>query len=114
MNLSAIFSAWVERFSPALRYRAVVVSRTLAAGAGGYALAAVSAAFIAQIMVLLGMVRNEATTGATMLAFIIQMVAVLWVFGCASAKRAWLGVLASTAIVGGLAWMLATLGGLAV
>jgi len=114
MNLSTIFSTWVERFPPTLRYRAVVASRALAAGAGGYALAAVSAAFLAQIMVLLGMVRNEATMGATMLAFIIQMVAVLWVFGCASAKRAWLGMLVPTAVVGGLAWMLATLGGLAI
>jgi len=103
-----------ERFSPALRYRARVAWRVLAAGAAGYALAAASAAFLAQIMVLLGMVRNEATLGATMLAFIIQMVAVLWAFHCTSAKRAWLGLLLPTAVISAAVWALATLGGMAI
>jgi len=114
MNFCALTERLRERFSPNLRYRARVFSRVLAAGAGGYALAAASAAFIAQIMVLLGMVRNEATLGATMLAFIIQMVAVLWVFHCTSAKRAWLGMLVPAALLSVLVWALATLGGMAI
>jgi len=94
--------------SPRWRYRAAVLSRTLAATAGGYVLAAAGSMLCAQVMVLwLGVARTSAVTGATMLAFIIHLIAVLWVFGCASARRAWLGVGIPALVVGILAWWLA-------
>jgi len=90
------------------RYRAAVLSRTLAAAAGGYVLAASGSMLIAQIMVIwLGVARTSAVTGAVMLAFIIHLIAVLWVFACASAWRAWLGVGIPALAVSLLAWWLA-------
>jgi|GEM_PF-381575 len=90
------------------RYRIAVLSRTLAAAAGGYVLAASGSMLAAQIMVIwLGVARTSAVTGATMLAFIIHLIAVLWVFACTSAWRAWLGLGIPALAVSLLAWWLA-------
>jgi len=92
--------------SPLWRYRANVASRTLVAVAGGYLLAAGSAALVAQMLFKLGMVRNDAALGGSMLAFILQAIAFMWAFGCTSIQRAWLGILPAAIVISALAWFL--------
>jgi len=96
------------------RYRANVASRAVVAVVGGYLLAAGSAAFGAQMLVKFEVARNDAALGGTMLGFILQAVAFMWAFGCATAQRAWLGVMPLAVIVSVAAWWLATEGGMAI
>jgi len=89
------------------RYRWAVASRALAAIGGGYALAAVFAAGAGLALARAGMERGSAAQLATMLAFVVQATAALWAFGCASTRRAWLGIGMPALLLGALAWMLA-------
>lgn len=89
------------------RYRWAVVSRALAAVAGGYGLsAAFAAAFGLACAHWCGMGKADAVTLSTMLSFVVFAVAVLWAFACRSAWRAWLGIalpaLMMLALVGAL------------
>jgi len=93
--------------SPLWRYRAHVASRTIVAVAGGYLLAAGTAALGAQMLLKLGVARNDAALGSTMLAFILQAVAFMWAFGCTTTRRAWLGVMPAAVLISALAWLLA-------
>ncbi|GAD21532.1 DUF3649 domain-containing protein [Acidovorax sp. MR-S7] len=88
------------------RYRAAVASRTVAAVAGGYLLAAAGAAVGAHAMAGLGMPRADAALASTLLAFIVHAVAAMWAFGCASAWRAWAGVCLPGAVLALAAWWL--------
>jgi len=99
-----------EPLSPLWRYRANVASRTVVAVAGGYLLAAGTAALGAQMLLKLGVARNDAALGGTMLAFILQAIAFMWAFGCATTRRAWLGVMPAAIIISALAWILAQAG----
>lgn len=76
-----------------VRYRLQVLSRTLAATAGGYLLAATSAATLGLALAAGGMAKPHAVTAATMVAFIVYVIAALWAFACANAWRAWAGIL---------------------
>ena len=77
---------------PLWRYRLAVTSRTLVAGAGGYALAAVSTA--ALTLALAGpLPRVEAVMTATLLSWLVYACAIGWAFYARTAWRAWLGVL---------------------
>ena len=95
------------RPQPSLRrYRAAVASRAVVAVAGGYLLAAAGAAVGAHAMVRLGMPRADAALASTLLSFIVHAVAALWAFGCASAWRAWAGVVLPGAALALIAWWL--------
>ncbi len=88
------------------RYRWAVASRALAAIGGGYALASACAAGLGLAFARLGTERAEAVMASTLLAFIVHAVAALWAFGCADARRAWLGIGVPAALLGTLAWAL--------
>lgn len=74
------------------RYRWAVASRALAALAGGYALASATAAGVGLALARSGSSSVDAVLWASMLAFVVHAMAALWAFGCASARRAWLGI----------------------
>lgn len=86
-------------------YRLAVVSRIVAALAGGYLLA--SLANVA-LSLLLPLARAEAVVSGMMLSFLVLLVAILWCFACRSATRAWLGLLGWAALLAalnaGLCW----------
>ncbi|MCY4122655.1 MAG: DUF3649 domain-containing protein [Acidobacteria bacterium] len=77
-----------------------VLSRVLAAVVGGYAAANVVAVGVAQI---LPMSRGDGVMTGILLACLVYAAAVVWVFAARSARRAWLGILLTTAAFGGLA-----------
>jgi Protein of unknown function (DUF3649) len=80
-----------------LNYRLGVLSRCLAASLGGYALASAGSAFIG--ITLPGSKASAAVSGM-MLGFVLYLVAVLWVFACRSARKAWLGLVVATLVLG--------------
>ena len=77
-----------------------VLSRVLAAVVGGYAAANVVAVGVAQI---LPMSRGDGVMTGILLTYLVYAAAVVWVFAARSARRAWLGILLTTAAFGGLA-----------
>jgi len=94
------------RPSPMLRYRLDVASRALVAIVGGYFLAGASAALLVRLLIWLDVARNTATTSGPMFAFIMMLVAAIYVFGCRSTRRAWLGVALPAVLCYTLAWWL--------
>jgi len=87
-----------------LSYRAAVLSRAAAAVFGGYALSAAVAAGVGLLLADAGMRRADAVLAATMFAFLAHAIAALWAFGCASARRAWLGIGLPALLLGAIAW----------
>jgi hypothetical protein len=88
--------------SASFRYRLGVASRALAAIAGGYGVAALSAAALALCLpAAFGMARSEAAMTGTLASFIVFALAVMWVFAARTAWRAWSG-LAIAALLPGL------------
>lgn len=81
---------WLPHGSEGLRYRLGVAVRTVAAIAGGYAVAAMASAALA---LYLPTSRAEAALTGTMAAFVVYPCAVMWVFAARSAARAWCGLL---------------------
>ena len=77
-----------------------VLSRVLAAVLGGYAAANAVAVGLAQI---LPMSQGDAVMTGILLTYIVYAAAVIWVFAARSVRRAWLGILLTTAAFGGLA-----------
>ncbi|CAA2109062.1 hypothetical protein VVAX_05333 [Variovorax paradoxus] len=73
--------------------RRPVISRIVAAIFGGYALAALTSV----AAVSLPMARPEAVLTGLQLSFLVYALAVVWVFGARTAKRAWAGLLAAAA-----------------
>jgi hypothetical protein len=63
-----------------------IASRALAALVGAYALASAFAAFFS---LALPLHPAEAALTASLLAFVVQVAAILYVFGAKSAARAW-------------------------
>ena len=84
------------------RYRLTILSRTLAAALGGYAL---TAAFAGALSLALAqaMPRVDAVLTATMLAWLVYAAAVAWVFYARPSWGAWLGMLAPAAVMGAMA-----------
>ena len=84
------------------RYRLTILSRTLAAALGGYAL---TAAFAGALSLALAqaMPRVDAVLTATMLAWLVYAAAVAWVFYARTSWGAWLGMLAPAAAMGAMA-----------
>ena len=80
-----------------------IVSRVAAALFGGYALAAVSAVFLA---LSLPLARSEAVLTGIMISFVVYVCAALWVFAASSAWRAWAGLVLPGLLLGGAIVML--------
>jgi hypothetical protein len=87
---------WLPVGGEGLRYRAGVAVRAVAAIAGGYAVAGLSAAVLA---VLLPTTRAEAAVTGTLVAFVVYPCAVMWVFAARSAWSAWRGLLVPAAVL---------------
>ena len=83
------------------RYRLTVLSRTLAAALGGYAL---TAAFAGALSLALAqaMPRVDAVLTATMLAWFVYAGAAGWAFYARSAWTAWAGTLLPALALGAL------------
>jgi len=86
------------------RYRWTIALRSIAAVGGGYVLAAASADWLGRLLPILGMSRLEAVATATMLAFIVQACAAIWVFAVASTRRAIVGIVLPAAVMALGAW----------
>ncbi len=80
-----------------------VLSRSLAAIFGGYALAAVTSVFCA---VALPMARGQAVLTGMLVAILMAACAALWAFATRSALRAWVGILAPTLLLAGVSRLL--------
>ena len=74
-----------------------VLSRVLAAILGGYLL---TATLIAVLAISLPGSRAEAVLTSMLLSFLIYAAAVMWVFACRSAGRAWAGMLLPSLVLG--------------
>lgn len=85
------------------RYRWRVASRVLAAGLGGYALASVVTVLTS---LLWPMPLPKAILASNMLSFIWYALAIIWVFSVHSLRRAWLGILIPTFVLGLWCWYL--------
>ncbi|PZP60799.1 MAG: DUF3649 domain-containing protein [Pseudoxanthomonas spadix] len=83
-----------------------VLSRSLAAIFGGYALAASTGAFLA---VALPIARSQAVLTGMLLAILVCACAALWAFAAASAWKAWAGILVPTALMALTTWLLTVL-----
>ena len=86
------------------RYRWAVAARALAATFGGYALSSAVAAGGGLALARSGSSSVDAVLWATMLGFIAHALAALWAFGCANARRAWLGIAIPAALLGVLVY----------
>ena len=100
MRGAAVFSSWLRR--PWVG----VLSRSLAAIFGGYALAASTGAFLA---VALPIARSQAVLTGMLLAILVCACAALWAFATASAWKAWAGILIPTALLALTTWLLTVL-----
>lgn len=85
-----------------LRYRLSVLSRAVAATAGGYGLATALSVMISRAIPTS---RSEGVTTALLLSFAVYAGAVMWAFSARNAWRAWAG-LALPTCVAAVAWWL--------
>lgn len=83
-----------------------VLSRSLAAVFGGYALAASTGAFLA---VALPIARSQAVLTGMLLAILVCACAALWAFAAASAWKAWMGIAIPTVLMALTTWLLKVL-----
>ncbi|MDR0701683.1 MAG: iron transporter [Azoarcus sp.] len=88
--------------SPSVRHRINVGVRTGLAAFGGYGLALLGAAAFAAGLPF--DFRPDAVSLAIMLAFVLQLVAIIWVFAAATVTRAVLGLAVPAALFG--LWLL--------
>ena len=95
----------MARFTTATPFLLDVLSRSLAALLGGYAL---SVALPVLVGLLLPMERGPATMTALLLSFLVYTGAFLWAFGVRSHWRAWGGLLLPALLSGSLAtgWLI--------
>ncbi|MFC4279162.1 hypothetical protein [Achromobacter aloeverae] len=89
-----------------LAYRCAVLSRVLAAGPAGYLFAYTLTTLSAHLLLRV-VTRADAALAATMIGFLGYAIAVLVVFACASAARAWAWVLGGALLCHGLDRLLA-------
>ena len=78
-----------------------VLSRSLAAIFGGYALASASAVVLAW----LPMAPSQAVLTGMMVGVLVCACAALWAFAAASAWRAWTGLMVPTLLLFAIAWL---------
>lgn len=92
------------RFVPTSPTRLAVASRTLAALAGGYAVAALLSVSIA--LLTRSAPREEAVAAGNAPAFLVFAACIIWAFAASTAMRAWLGIVTPAAVLGVLVWFL--------
>jgi hypothetical protein len=80
----------IEKPTSTPAHRLGVLSRTLAAAAGGYVL---MIAFDAALTFLLPIPRRTAFLYAVQAGFLVYTLAIIWAFAARTATRAWLGLL---------------------
>jgi len=97
-----------SRRATGLRYRAGVVSRTIAAIGGSYLLTTLSTRVLA---LALHLSPVDKVVAATLSGLAIYPCAVMWTFAAASAGRAWLGLGAACGLAGLALWALRSFGG---
>ncbi|MFL9924776.1 iron transporter [Herbaspirillum lusitanum] len=84
-------------------YRWEIVGRMLAAIAGGYLLAAMTAALLAiAIPAISPLTRAEGVLIATLLSFLFYALFAMWVFSMRSAGRMWTCLMLLAALLAGL------------
>ena len=84
-----------------VRPRIGVALRAVAAIAGGYGVAALSAAVLALCLpAAFGVARSEAAMAGTLSSFLVFAVAAMWVFAARTAWRAWAGLAVAAALLG--------------
>ena len=89
-------ASWFSRFGTFFtRPWLGVVSRSLAAIVGGYALAATCSMFFA---VALPIARGQAVLTGMLVAIVLCACAALWAFATRTALRAWVGIALPTAV----------------
>jgi len=103
-----IFVAWCSKPPLPWPYRAHVISRALVGAVGGFYLAVACATLSARGLMLLEVSVNDARLSAQMLGFLVQAIALMWAFGCATQRRAWLGVGLPAAVLSGVLWWLSS------
>lgn len=97
VDSTPLASPWYTRFGSFLaRPWLGVLSRSLAAIVGGYALAATSSMFFA---VALPIARSQAVLTGMLVAIVLCACAALWAFATRSALRAWVGILVPSALL---------------
>jgi len=74
------------------RDRLSVLSRVIAAAAGGYALTSLLSIALALGLTALGMNKSEAVLATTMAAFLLYALIIMAVFHARTATRAWVGL----------------------
>lgn len=84
-------------------YRLLVLSRIVAAVAGGYAFATV---MILVLTYLLPLPQKDALMLSTMLSYIIYLLAIIWAFSVKTVRKAWIGISVATGLLGALAFLL--------
>lgn len=84
-----------------------ILARVVAAVAGGYALAAAAAVFLAAV---LPTGRAEAVVGGMQLSFVVYTGAVIWAFSPVPLLRVAVGLLLPAVALGGLGWVLRGVG----
>lgn len=77
-----------------------IAARAAAAVVGGYALATVTVIGLAGI---LPMSRGDAVMTGLLSSFLFYCLAAIWAFSTRSALQAWIGIVAWTAVLGGIA-----------
>lgn len=89
-------ASWYNRIAPWFaRPWLGVLSRTLAAIFGGYALAATCSMFFAAALPI---ARGQAVLTGMLVAIVLCACAALWAFATRTALRAWVGILIPTAL----------------
>gem|GEM_PF-3425569 len=95
-------------------YRLNIILRTLIAIFGTYALAIACANFSAQIMVIFGIERLDAYQASIMLAFLLQVITIMWIFHSTNLYKIGLVITCSSLILAIAVYLLATFAGLAI
>lgn len=105
MNMMPDTTPLSRRFSDFLaRPWLGVLSRSLAAIFGGYALAASTTTFLSLV---LPTARSEAVLTGMLTGIVVCACAALWAFATRTAMRAWLGIVLPAAVMALASWGLA-------
>lgn len=84
------------------QYQWMVLSRIVAAFGGGYVF---SVAATVALTYLLPLPRRESLMAATILSYVLYLVAILWAFATRSATRAWVGMTMGSGVLAVVAWV---------
>ena len=81
-----------------LPYPLRIISLVLAATIGGYLLTSAAIIFLSAIV---PMDKPDAIVASSLFSYAIYTAAIIWVFTVRNSKRAWLGMLIPTVLLGG-------------